>query len=222
MARLSITQAARVTGTARSTLQRAIRAGRLTKTPDGTLDTAELLRAGFPLHAALQDDAAATRQDAAGDAAPDAAPLPQDAAAALPRDAELMRREIALLERELALRDAALHAAEQREQQALAREAQHMERIALLLHLLDQSAQQNQRLLEAPRSQAPAPRAPRVPADAWTQIGAWLQAHPGPHHHTAIQAGLGWTPSLRFVLARMEQAGQVRRVRAGVYAAAEA
>jgi hypothetical protein len=49
MARLTITEAARVAGVARSTLYRSIRDGRLSREPDGTIDTSELLRAGFTL-----------------------------------------------------------------------------------------------------------------------------------------------------------------------------
>ena len=49
MARLSITEAAHVADVARSTLYRAIRDGRLSREPDGTIDTSELLRAGFTL-----------------------------------------------------------------------------------------------------------------------------------------------------------------------------
>src|SRR5712691_6459107 len=45
MAKLTISDAARVAGVARSTLHRAIRAGRLSVDPDGHIDTAELLRA---------------------------------------------------------------------------------------------------------------------------------------------------------------------------------
>jgi hypothetical protein len=49
MARVTLTEASRITGAARSTLYRAIAEGRLTREPDGTVDTAELLRAGFTL-----------------------------------------------------------------------------------------------------------------------------------------------------------------------------
>jgi hypothetical protein len=49
MAQLTISDAARVAGVARSTLHRAIHAGRLSVDPDGRLDTAELLRAGYTL-----------------------------------------------------------------------------------------------------------------------------------------------------------------------------
>jgi hypothetical protein len=49
MAKLTVSDAARVAGVARSTLHRAIRAGRLSIDPDGHIDTAELLRAGYTL-----------------------------------------------------------------------------------------------------------------------------------------------------------------------------
>src|SRR5262245_5474528 len=49
MATRTITDAARITGVSRSQLYRYIRSGKLSRTPDGQLDTAELLRAGLPL-----------------------------------------------------------------------------------------------------------------------------------------------------------------------------
>src|SRR5215217_193682 len=50
MAKLTVVDAARVTGVSRSQLYRYIKAGRLSRTPDGLIDTAELLRAGLMLH----------------------------------------------------------------------------------------------------------------------------------------------------------------------------
>src|SRR5262245_29863517 len=50
MARLTITDAARVTGVSRVTLHRYIKAGKLSRSADGTVDTAELLRIGLVLH----------------------------------------------------------------------------------------------------------------------------------------------------------------------------
>jgi len=52
MAKLTISDAARACRVARSTLQRAINAGRLSLDPDHRVDTAELIRAGYTLHAA--------------------------------------------------------------------------------------------------------------------------------------------------------------------------
>ena len=77
MATLTIADAARCCRVARSTLQRAIQAGRLSLTQDHRVDTTELLRAGYTLHAALPPReptdaidplhaAAAMHQDAAG------------------------------------------------------------------------------------------------------------------------------------------------------------
>ena len=47
MAKHTLTQAARLCNVSRNTLYRAIREGRLTRLPDSTIDTSELLRAGF-------------------------------------------------------------------------------------------------------------------------------------------------------------------------------
>lgn len=70
MARITLTEASRITGAARSTLYRAIHEGRLTREPDGTVDTAELLRAGFALQRATSETTLhndATRHDATSD-----------------------------------------------------------------------------------------------------------------------------------------------------------
>jgi hypothetical protein len=52
MAKLTISDAARACRVARSTLQRAVNAGRLSLDPEHRVDTAELLRAGYTPHAA--------------------------------------------------------------------------------------------------------------------------------------------------------------------------
>ena len=49
MAKRTISDASRVTGVSRILLYRYIKAGKLSRTPDGPLDTAELLRAGLLL-----------------------------------------------------------------------------------------------------------------------------------------------------------------------------
>src|SRR5215510_5228640 len=50
MAKLTISDAARVAGVSRVTLHRYIKAGKLSRSADGTIDTAELLRIGLELH----------------------------------------------------------------------------------------------------------------------------------------------------------------------------
>ena len=49
MARLTPTEAAKAAGVSRSTIYRMIADGRLTRNPDETIDTSELLRAGLTL-----------------------------------------------------------------------------------------------------------------------------------------------------------------------------
>ena len=49
MAKLTVSDAARVTGVSRMLLYRYIKAGKLSRTPEGLIDTAELLRAGLLL-----------------------------------------------------------------------------------------------------------------------------------------------------------------------------
>jgi hypothetical protein len=50
MALLTLVDAARFTGVSRSQLYRYLKAGKLSRTPEGRIDTAELLRAGLMLH----------------------------------------------------------------------------------------------------------------------------------------------------------------------------
>ena len=80
MAKLTISDAARACRVARSTLQRAINAGRLSLDPDHRVDTAELIRAGYTLHAAQQDDDRRALHGALQDAAQRPAGTRQDAA----------------------------------------------------------------------------------------------------------------------------------------------
>ena len=49
MATLTITDAARVTGVSRTLLYRYIKSDKLSRTPEGLIDTVELLRAGLRL-----------------------------------------------------------------------------------------------------------------------------------------------------------------------------
>ena len=74
MTRFSISAAARAAGVSRTTLQRAIKSGRLSTTTDAAggrcIDLSELLRAFGPLQATQQGEGAALLQDAAGERAP--------------------------------------------------------------------------------------------------------------------------------------------------------
>jgi hypothetical protein len=127
MARLTITEAARVTGVSRVTLHRYIKAGKLSRSPDGTLDTAELLRIGL----VLQPDTVLQPLSLQRDVTP-----PETASVPVP-DAATLQQLLTLLQREL---DA-----------AHAREEAARERETLLLQMLSQLQHQNQRLLDLPR-----------------------------------------------------------------------
>jgi hypothetical protein len=129
MAHITLTEAARITGAARSTLYRAIQEGRLTREPDGTVDTAELLRAGFSLQHA-----------------PSETPLHDDATihATTPGTPGEVASAILYLERLVATLERELEAAKTREAQLLQREAE-------LLTLLHAQQATQQRLLEQGR-----------------------------------------------------------------------
>jgi hypothetical protein len=155
VAKLTISDAARACRVARSTLQRAVNAGRLSLDPEHRIDTAELLRAGYTLHAARQGDDCRTRHAALQDAAPRSSSTRQDAAGAEQSDATLMQHTIAALERENALLRAALDAAAAREQEARANAQAARDERALLLQMLQEMQHRYDRLLDMPR---PAPQ----------------------------------------------------------------
>lgn len=139
MAKLTISDAARVTGVSRVTLHRYIKAGKLSRTPDGLIDTAELLRIGLVLQAdTLQQPVTVQRPATPPVTAPSTPPVTAPDSATLQQLIEVLQRELA--------------AAHTREEAAREREA-------MLLQMLQQVQQQNQRLLEAPRP-APVPTAP--------------------------------------------------------------
>src|SRR5712691_64588 len=180
MARLTISDAARVAGVARSTLHRAINNGRLSVDPDGHVDTAELLRAGYTLQRSAQQPAPGALQDAtprSSDTLQATLPLETQALTAVHQERDLLRLERDLLRREL-------EAAHTREQAALDREQAAREREALLLHMLEQAQQQSQRLLDVGRS-IPTPSTPVASAaasaprgDMRQRIVALLREHP--------------------------------------------
>lgn len=137
---LGISAAARAAGINRSTLQRAIKTGRISTTIDAAgergIDLAELLRAFGPLRQMPQEDPAAPPQPAAPIAAADAAVV------------ELLKEQ--------------LQQAQKREQQACERERQFQDREKQLFALLldaqciladEQQARRDleQKLLLAPR-----------------------------------------------------------------------
>jgi len=220
MATLTITDAARVTGVSRMLLYRYIKSGKLSRTPEGLLDTAELLRAGLLLHTSdvtspitpLHD---VTPSPVTPEISVTSAVTPPVTSPVTPTDSNETRtleRLIDILQREL---DAA------------------RERETLLLQMLSQMQQQNQRLLDMPRSPAPPhpspapPPAPaRTPAPAGDPRGAmrWriievLQTHPEGLTSAQLQITLGVERSLTDTCIGMCRDGLLRRVERGRYVA---
>jgi hypothetical protein len=219
MAKLTLSEAARACNVARTTIQRAVKTGRLSLDAEHRVDTAELLRVGYQLdaaalHAASQQSLVPTQQNAA----PQHSTMPQQAAA--PQDLQLLRQERDALQRErdlLMQQLTMLHTMHQTTQQQLT-QAQQM---------LHEMQHRYDRLLDAPR-QAPAPPGPMptsetsVPRGEMRQrIVALLQEHPEGLTPTEIRTLLGVEKSLADTCLGMLRYGLVQRVGRGRYVAAE-
>jgi hypothetical protein len=217
MAKLTISEAARVAGVARSTLHRAINQGRMSLGSDGKVDTSELLRLGYALHPVAQQDRDRSRQHATpatGVARQEESPR----LSWLEQERDLLQRERDLLQREL-------DAAREREREAAERERSARDREARLLHLLDQAQQRFDRLLSAPEpttapvpSPALAPVRPRWPADTHQHIMDFMREHPGPHRPSDVQAALGLPQTPRHIMRHLEEKGRLTRPASGQYA----
>lgn len=194
MAKLSISEASRVAGVARSTLHRAINQGRLSLGSDGKIDTAELLRLGYTLHPEAQQ----VRDRSQHHATPAAHVAREEESPRL----SLLERERDLLQRELALLQRELDAARGRE--------------GRLLGLLEQMQQRFDRLLPASEPTAataptPKPQRPHWPADVHESILDFMRTHPGPHTPGTVQDALGLTRTPRHLMRHMLQRGMLRR-----------
>jgi helix-turn-helix protein len=156
MATLTVVDAARITGVSRSQLYRYIRSGKLSRTPDGLLDTAELLRAGLMLHVPSVPSPVSSPVPETHDATIDyVSPVPEPVPRVPSTDTAPLERLIDVLQRELAAaRDReTLLTQRMHERETQLTQAAH-ERETQLLQLLAQMHQQNQRLLDMPRTTA--------------------------------------------------------------------
>jgi hypothetical protein len=217
MAKLTVTDAARVTGVSRMLLYRYIKAGKLSRTPDGLIDTAELLRAGLLLQTSdvtppvplLHEvtPTSVTPETPVTMPVTDAVTAPVTPSAAA--ETRTLERLIDVLQREL---DAA------------------RERETMLLQMLSQLQQQNQRLLDMPRS-APVVSPEHAPQTAMplpTQRGdmrrrilALLQEYPKGLSPAQVRQMLEVEKPLRLTMQAMVRDGLLKRVGAGVYVSAE-
>src|SRR5262252_2754091 len=142
MALLTISDAARVTGASRQLLHRYINTGKLSRTPDGLIDTAGLLRAGF----ALQVSNTPSLHEVTGQHDTRVTPP-------VTTDVTPLERLVTCLEQEI--------------EAAHTREQEYQEQIARLTLLVEQMQHRYDRLLDMPRprpQEAPGPpQAPRRP-----------------------------------------------------------
>jgi hypothetical protein len=223
MALLTVVDAVRLTGVSRAQLYRYLKAGRISRTPEGFLDTAELLRAGLMLQMRDETVPVSMTHEETPAVSSDVS------AVSLPA----LERLIDVLQREL---DTA---------RLLLREAH--ERETLLLQMLSQVQQQNQRLLDMPHSAPQEPvQAPQRPPPAQRtslassrpqeppaaqgvdprgamrrRIVALLQEHPEGLTPREIRDRLGVDRSLADTCLGMLRYGLVQRVGQGRYVAAE-
>jgi hypothetical protein len=236
MAKLSITDASHVAGVARSTLYRAIQTGRLSADPDGRLDTAELLRAGYTLQRSAQQRKGGALHDApprSTGAQQSSAPTDTQALQVMQQERDMLRLERDMLRQQLAAAQMREQAALEREREAREERQAAREREALLLRMVEQTQQRYDRLLEAPRPSSsprpelchPEPRtagSPRDPrGDMRRRIVALLREHPEGLTPAEIRGFLGVDRPLADTLLGMRRDGLVRRVGYGRYMAAE-
>ena len=226
MAKLSISDAARVAGVARSTLYRAIQTGRLSADPDGRLDTAELLRAGYTLQRSAQQ----TKDGALHDAPPRNTDAQQSSAPTETQALHVMQQERDMLRLERDMLRQQLTDAQAREQAAREREAR-------LLQMLQQMQHRYDRMLDLPRAspqEAPGStqarrrvHSPALPARALgdargtmrRRILALLQDHPEGLTTQELRDMLGVERSLADTCLGMRRYGLVQRVERGRYVA---
>ena len=255
MARLTKAAAARQLGIARSTLYKLIDQGKLSPTPDGLIDQAELVRVAAFVDTLLGRARTATDTDmrpapgrvetARGRPQTDDRGQPETDVRERPRTSadtlvDILREQIQVLRDEL---QGARQAAQERERD-------YREHIARLTAMLDQAHQQNQRLLDLPRSpalppqtpqdapgsmQPPAPRpqtpvAPQEPpvpqrddprGTMRRRIVALLREHPEGLTTAEMRERLGVERSLADTCLGMFRYGLVQRVGRGRYVAAE-
>jgi hypothetical protein len=227
MAKLTKADAARQLGIARSTLYKLIDQGKVSPTPDGLIDQAELVRVAAyvdtlkertrtsadttEIPALRHAETPYRRPQTAVHEQPwtDTSERPQTSPDVV---VDILREQLQLMREEL---------------QAVREERQAVrEREALLLHMLQQMQQRYDRLLEAPRPASVSPSAPRAPSaletprgDMRRRIVALLREHPQGLTPAEIRTLLRLDKRLSNTCLGMLRDGLLRRVGRGRYVA---
>jgi hypothetical protein len=188
MARLPITEAAKVTGVSRVTLFRHIKAGKLSRYPDGTIDTAELQRDGFTLkHATVT---------------PEVTPQP---VVTPPATEQYLERIIATLQDERDTLKRQLEQAVERETMLLRLLEQAQTQSTRLLDMPRSITSTQEQ-----RQQAAQP-------DLKQKIVDYMRQCNRPVRAGEVQEALGLATTPRHIMRRMASAGVVKRVKPGIY-----
>jgi Helix-turn-helix domain len=231
MATLTKADAARQLGISRTTLYKLIDQGKLSATPEGLIDTAELVRVMSTVNVHRE------RPRAPLDTIPLDTYPSHDERRGRPVNTSSEHLEQMSSERQLTstYRDL-LDILRAQLQAAQERERDYREHIAQLTTMLEQAHQQNQRLLDMPRS-APPPRPspgppprPEAPREARTgdprgnmrrRIVALVREYPQGLTATEIRATLGVDRSLTDTCIGMVRDGLLQRMGRGRYVVAE-
>jgi hypothetical protein len=214
MARLSKTDAARQLGIARATLYKLIAQGKVSPTPDGLIDQAELVRVAPYIDTLHERSRTPTdtreRLQTSTDTPPPQIPHPQEYRGGRPDEDVYVRPQTAVHERlqtegaerlqtstdtlvDILREQLRLMQEREREHARLyeAREHAYREHIAQLTTMLDQAHQQNQRLLDMPRSTVPpqSSRETRQDASGAPQPPRQVQRPPTRHSAPGVTRG---------------------------------
>jgi hypothetical protein len=193
-----------------------IKAGRLSRMPDGSIDTAELVRAGFVLQAETLANATPVTPVLRDDTTNLVTP---SVTAPVAAETYAYERMIDLLQQQLDNLRAHIRHAEDRERH-------YQERIAWLETQIGYEHQRYDRLLEAPRPLAVSPSAPRAPAapevsrgDMRRRIVALLQDYPEGLSPAQVRRLLAVDKDLGATMKAMARDGLLQRVAMGRYVA---
>lgn len=225
MARLTKANAARQLGISRTTLYKLIAQGKVSATPDGLIDTAELVRVASTVHVhgarartpLYTDILDAQPSGDEHDGRPVSTSCERPVQASSERQLTSTYRDLVDILREQ------LQATQERERAY----QEHIERLTLMLH---EAQHRSDRLLEAPHS-APPPGAgsgPPVPlvhsvarGEIRQRIVALLREHPEGLSPVQTRHLLGIEKDLGSTMKAMARDGLVRRVQTGWYVARE-
>jgi hypothetical protein len=233
MARLTKAEAARQLGISRTTLYKLIHEGKISATPDGLIDTAELARVVSTLD--VQPARPGERQRTLVDSMPVDTELTESEHRERPERTPGERlvqtgdeRQLTSTYRELVniLREQLDTMHQELDAARVERQAAREER-AMLLHMLQEMQQRYDRLLEAPRSpMVPAASTdfvvPQEPRGAMRQrILALLRAHPEGLAPAQVRQQLGITKPLAPTMTAMLRDGLQQRLEWGRYVVPE-